>query len=354
MNAINNNGFDCIYKGKEISLYTLKNKNNIVIQITNFGCKIVSIIVPDRYGNFSDIVLGYETAEEYISGNPFFGAIVGRFANRIAKGRFLLEKHEYQLPINNGPNSLHGGPDGFYNQVFDVIKQETTNNGASITMVYVSSDGEAGYPGTLRLEVTYTLTDSNELRLDYSAITDKATHVNICSHPFFNLSGEGDGDILSHYLTINSKHYTPVNEFQIPTGELVDVIGTPMDFRTPFQIGARINNVDTQLSYGAGYDHNWVIDKKDGELEWAATCSEPNSGRAMEIYTTQPGLQFYSGNWLDGSDKGKGGKVYLKRSALCLETQHFPDTPNKPHFPSTVLNPGQTYYQTCLYKFLVI
>jgi len=285
MTTINKKNFNCIYKGKEISLFTLKNKNNICVQITNFGCKIVSISVPDRYGKFSDIVLGYETAEEYISGNPFFGAIVGRFANRIANGHFSLQNQEYQLPINNGPNSLHGGPDGFNNQVFDIINQETTENGESISMFYVSSDGEAGYPGTLRLEVTYTLTDSNELRLDFYAITDKATHVNICSHPFFNLSGEGVGDILSHYLTINSKYYTPVNEFQIPTGELVDVISTPMDFSTPFQIGARINNVDNQLSNGAGYDHNWVIDKKDGELEWAATCSELNSGRAIEIYT---------------------------------------------------------------------
>lgn len=341
------------HRGKSTALYTLTNKNGLIVQITNFGGKIVSIIVPDRNGNLADITLGYDSVSDYIAGNPFFGAIVGRYANRIAGGKFSIEGIEYQLPVNNGPNSLHGGPEGFFNQVFDADGVVQLPNGETVIMTYKSSDGEEGYPGNLILRVSYTLTENNELILNYTATTDRATHVNICTHPFFNLSGEGKGDILSHELTINADYYTPVDEFQIPTGELSPVSGTPMDFRTPVLVGNRINDNNTQLSYGAGYDHNWVINKNAGELGLAATCYDPISGRVMEIFTTQPGLQFYSGNWLDGSDKGKGGKPYQKRSALCLETQHFPDSPNKPDFPSTLLKPGEVYNHTCVHKFSI-
>jgi aldose 1-epimerase len=351
MKIINEDDFKGIHKGKPTALYTLKNSNGMVVQITNFGAKIVSIYVPDRNGSFTDVVLGYESIAGYIKGNPYFGAICGRYANRIANGKFVIDNVTYQLPVNNGPNSLHGGPEGFNNQVFDAI---TTPNGEKVEMVYISKDGEMGYPGTLTLKVTYSVTNSNELRLDYEAATDKATHVNICSHSFFNLAGEGTGDILKHELIINADKYTPVSDVLIPTGELTAVEGTPMDFRKPEIIGKRINDNFDQLLYGKGYDHNWVINKKKpGELTLAAVCYEPLSGRVMEVHTTQPGTQLYTGNWLDGSDKGKGGKSYGMRSALCLETQNYPDSPNKPAFPSTLLRPGEVYKHTCLHKFSV-
>jgi aldose 1-epimerase len=354
MKIINEDSFKSTHKGKPTALYTLKNRNGMVAQITNFGAKIVSIFIPDHNGNFADIVLGYESIEEYIKGNPYFGAICGRYANRIANGKFVIDGITYQLPVNNGPNSLHGGPEGFNNQVFDAKGVISTPNGDQIVMVYISKDGEMGYPGTLTLKVTYSVTNSNELRLDYEATTDKATHVNICSHSFFNLAGEGNGDILNHELTINADKFTPVNDVLIPNGELKTVKGTPMDFRKPEIIGKRIDDNFDQLAFGKGYDHNWVINKKKpGELTLAAVCYEPLSGRVMEVHTTQPGTQLYTGNWLDGSDKGKGGKTYGMRSALCLETQNYPDSPNKPGFPSTLLSPGEIYKHTCLHKFSV-
>jgi len=354
MKIINENAFKGTYKGKPTALYTLKNKHGMVVQITNFGAKIVSIFVPDQNGNFDDVVLGYESIEGYIKGNPYFGAICGRYANRIANGKFVIDGLTYQLPVNNGPNSLHGGPEGFNNQVFDAKGVETSHDGESVEMVYVSKDGEMGYPGTLIFKVTYSVTNSNELRLDFEATTDKATHVNIASHSFFNLSGEGNGDILNHELTLNADKFTPGSDVLIPTGELKAVEGTPMDFRKPEVIGKRIDNKYDQLASGKGYDHNWVINqKKPGELTHAAICFDPKSKRVMEVQTTQPGVQLYTGNWLDGSDKGKGGKSYSKRSALCLETQNFPDSPNKPGFPSTLLRPGEVYKHTCLYKFSV-
>jgi aldose 1-epimerase len=354
MKIISEDAFKSTYKGKPTALYTLKNRNGMVVQITNFGAKIVSIYVPDRKGNFADIVLGYETIEEYIKGNPYFGAICGRYANRIANGKFVIDGVIYNLPLNNGPNSLHGGPDGFNNQVFDAKGVISTFNGEQVEMEYTSKDGEMGYPGTLTLKVTYSVTDSNELRLDYAAATDKKTHVNICSHSFFNLAGEGNGDILKHELTINADKFTPVSDVLIPTGELKAVEGTPMDFRNPEIIGKRIDNDYDQLAYGKGYDHNWVINRmKPGELNLAAVCYDPKSSRIMEVRTTQPGVQLYTGNWLDGSDKGKGGKSYGMRSALCLETQNFPDSPNKPGFPSTLLHPGEVYKHTCLHKFSI-
>jgi aldose 1-epimerase len=266
----------------------------------------------------------------------------------------VIDGVTYQLPVNNGPNSLHGGPEGFNNQVFNAKGFISTSNGEQLEMVYISKDGEMGYPGTLTLKVTYSVTGSNELRLDYEATTDKATHVNICSHSFFNLAGEGNKDILKHELTINADKFTPVSDVLIPTGELKAVEGTPMDFRKPEIIGKRIDDNFDQLVYGKGYDHNWIINrKKPGELTLAAICYDPVSNRSMEVHTTQPGMQLYTGNWLDGSDKGKGGKSYGMRSALCLETQNYPDSPNKPGFPSTLLRPGEVYKHTCLYKFSV-
>jgi len=354
MKIINEDAFRGTHNGKATALYTLKNRNGMVVQITNFGAKIVSIFVPDRDGNFADIVLGYESIEEYVKGNPYFGAICGRYANRIADGKFVIDGTTYQLPVNNGPNSLHGGPEGFNNQVFDSKGVISAPNMEQLELIYLSKDGEMGYPGTLTLKVTYTLSDKNELRLDYEATTDKTTHVNICSHSFFNLAGEGKGDILKQELTLNADKFTPVSDVLIPTGELMAVEGTPMDFRKPEIIGKRIDNNFDQLVFGKGYDHNWVINaKKPGELTLAAVCYEPVSGRLMEVYTTQPGIQLYTGNWLDGSDKGKGGKYYRMRSALSLETQNYPDSPNKPGFPSTLLHPGEVYKHTCLHKFSI-
>jgi aldose 1-epimerase len=354
MKIINENAFKGMHKGKPTALYTLKNSQGMIAQITNFGAKIVSIYVPDRNGDFADVVLGYESIEGYIKGNPYFGAICGRYANRIATGRFVIDGVTYQLPVNNGPNSLHGGPEGFNNQVFDARGVISTADGEQVEMVYVSREGEMGYPGTLTLKVTYTVTGNNELRLDYEATTDKATHLNICSHSFFNLAGEGNGDILDHELSINADKFTPVSDVLIPTGEFKAVEGTPMDFRKPEIVGKRIDDDFDQLVFGKGYDHNWVINsKKAGELTLASVCTDPGSNRTMEVYTTQPGMQLYTGNWLDGSDKGKGGKSYGMRSALCLETQNYPDSPNKPGFPSTLLRPGEVYKNTCMYKFSV-
>jgi aldose 1-epimerase len=353
MNIIKEEVFRGTFKGKPTALFTLKNKKGVVAQITNFGAKIVSIYVPDRKGNLADIILGYETIDEYIKGDAYFGAICGRYANRIANGKFKIDGKEYQLPVNNGPNSLHGGPEGFHNQVFDAKGVENTPNGEAVVMTYISKDGEMGYPGTLTLKVTYQLTEKNELRLNFTATTDKATHVNICSHGYFNLSGEGSSSILDHELMINANHFTPISDVVIPTGELKSVTETPMDFTKPVAIGKRINDKYDQLTFGNGYDHNWVLNKKPGEPGLAAICYDPSTGRKMEVFTTQPGVQFYSGNWLNGSPKGKGGKPYGVRSGLCLETQNFPDSPNQSSFPSTLLSPGETYNHTCIYQFSV-
>lgn len=347
MKIIDQASFKGTYKGKNVALYTLKNNNGMVAQITNFGAKIVSIYVPDRDGQFADVLQGFDTIEEWLTGFPYFGAICGRYANRIANGKFTIDGVAYQLPINNGPNSLHGGPEGFNNQVFDVESSDES----SVKMNYKSVDGEEGYPGNLDFSITYTLTDTNELILDYVGTTDKATHINICSHGFFNLAGCDNNDITSHIMMINAKEYTPMTEVQIPTGEVTQVEGTPMDFREAHVIGDHIDDNTDQLKYGAGYDHNWVLDKPLGELGLAAVYTEPNSGRVMEVLTTQPGIQFYTANWHDGSDVGKGGTSYTKRSALCLEAQNYPDSPNQPQFPSTLLKPGEVYKESCIYKF---
>jgi aldose 1-epimerase len=349
MNIISADSFKTVHKGKSTSLHTLKNRNGLVAQITNYGAIIVSIFVPDRNGVMTDIVQGYDTISEYIQGNgPYMGAVCGRCANRIARGKFTLLGKEYSLAVNNGPNHLHGGITGFSKVVWDVVNSSSS----SIQMTYISTDGEEGYPGNLRLSVTYTLTDENELRLDYHATTDKTTVVNLASHSYFNLSGEGSGSIYDQELMINGAFFTPTDETNIPTGEICCVKGTPMDFTSSRKIGTAIDNDDIQLNYGAGYDHNWVLNHRTGTLGLAVVAYDPKSGRVMEVYTTQPGVQLYTANWID-NEKGKGGKKYQRRCAFCLETQHFPDAINKPHFPSAILNPGEEYRHSCVHKFSI-
>ncbi|MDZ4716453.1 MAG: aldose epimerase family protein [Cytophagales bacterium] len=334
-----------------LQVYTVQNANGLKMTVTNFGGKIISLWVPDKAGKLADIVLGYDSAQQYLDGNPYFGAMIGRYGNRIAGGKFSVEGKEYELAVNNGSNSLHGGPNGFHNVFWDV-KEKSSGAGPSLEMAYVSKDGEEGYPGNLSMTVTYTLTNNNELQIDYAATTDQTTVVNLTHHSFFNLAGEGSGDILNHVMMINGSRFCPVDKELIPTGELRSVTGTPFDFQLPHAIGARIRGNDAQLKFGNGYDHNWVLNKTPNEFALAARVSEPVSGRVMEVWTTEPGLQFYSGNFLNPSESGIGGKTYDFRSAFCLETQHFPDSPNKPDFPSTVLRSGESYTQKTVYKFL--
>jgi aldose 1-epimerase len=346
---INEANFKKTHNGKQTGLYTLKNKNGLIAQITNYGAIIVSIIVPDRNGNMADIVQGYDTIDEYINGNgPYQGAVVGRVANRIGKGSFILNKKEYKLAINNGPNHLHGGITGFSKVVWDVIN--TTS--ASVELKYTSVNGEEGYPGTLTVGLTYNLTDENELQLDYIAITEKTTIVNLASHSYFNLAGEGSGDAMDHDLQIKGRFYTPTDDTNIPTGEIVAVKGTPMDFTVAKKIGRDINVNFEQLKFGNGYDHNWVLEHPVNELGLAAIAHDAKSGRVMEVFTTQPGVQLYTANWMD-NEPGKGGKKYQKRWSFCLETQHFADAINKPHFPSITLNPGEEYRHSCVHRFSV-
>ena len=333
---------------KPVELYTLTNINGIEARIMTYGGTVVSLRVPDRHGKLGDIVLGYETLEGYLKNNPYFGSIIGRYGNRIGKGTFSLNQKQFSLAKNNGENTLHGGIKGFDKVVWKATKLNT-RNGPGLSLTYLSKDGEEGFPGNLSVTVIYTLTNNNELKIDYSAATDKTTVVNLTHHTYFNLAG--DGDILKHELMINAGRFTPVDSGLIPTGELRRVKGTPMDFTTPTVIGSRIDQPDEQLTLGKGYDHNWVLNKSAGTLTLAATVHEPGSGRVMEVLTTEPGIQFYSGNFLDGSITGKGGKVYKQRSGFCLETQHFPDSPNKPAFPSTILRPGQRYRTTTIYRF---
>jgi aldose 1-epimerase len=347
MNIIPEESFKGVHNGKQTSLHTLKNKNGLIAQVTNYGAIIVSIQVPDRNGKLADVVQGYDTIAEYINGNgPYMGAVCGRCANRIAKGRFTLLGKEYTLAVNNGPNHLHGGITGFSRVVWDVVKK----SGSSLKMEYISADGEEGYPGKVKVSVTYTLTDDNELKLDYHATTDKPTIFNLASHSYFNLAGEGSGSVYDQKLMINADFFTPTDETNVPTGEIRPVAGTPMDFTAPRKIGEAIDQDDIQLKYGAGYDHNWVLKHRSGTLGLAAVAHDPVSGRIMEVLTTQPGVQLYSANWID-NEKGKGGKKYQRRWAFCLETQHFADAINKPHFPSTILNPGEEYKHICMYKF---
>lgn len=334
---------------EEAVVDTLVNKNGMKAVITSYGGKLISLWVPDKNGVLGDVVLGYDSASQYVKGNPYFGAMIGRFGNRIARGSFKIGEEEYKLATNNGTNALHGGPNGFHN----VYWQLKPVSAESLELYYLSKDGEEGYPGNLKVKVTYSLTDNNELVIGYEATTDKTTIVNLTHHSFFNLAGEGYPTILDHTLYINADKFTPVDAGLIPSGELAPVIGTPFDFTKPTAIGNRIDGEDIQLKNGNGYDHNWVLVRKGAGLELAARVEEPTTGRSMEVWTTEPGLQFYAGNFLDGSDIGKGGKKYPYRSAFCLEAQHFPDSPNQPGFPSTFLEPGQVYKQTTVYKFSV-
>jgi aldose 1-epimerase len=336
--------------GQEVEIYTLTNSNGVEARITTYGGIVVSLKAPDRAGKLDDIVLGFETLDGYLKGHPYFGAIIGRYGNRIGKGRFNLNGVEYKLAVNNGENSLHGGLKGFDKVVWKA-RPITARTGPALELIYVSRDGEEGYPGTLSVKVTYTLTSQNELRMDYAATTDKDTVVNLTNHSYFNLAGQGNGDILGHRIMLNAARFIPVDSGLIPTGELRAVKGTPFDFALPTAIGARIDQADEQLKLGRGYDHTFVLNGRMGTLRQAAKVVEPASGRVLEVWTTEPGVQLYTGNFLDGTVTGKGGKVYKYRYGFCLETQHFPDSPNKPSFPSTVLKRGGRYRTTTVYKF---
>jgi aldose 1-epimerase len=340
------------FQGKPIDEVTLKNSHGIEIHAITYGGIITSLKVPDRAGTLADIVLGFDQPNAYWTEPPppFFGAIIGRYGNRIAKGKFTLGGKTYSLATNNGVNHLHGGNKGF-DKVLWTVTTKDSPAGSSAIFTRTSADGEEGYPGNLQVRVTYTLTEKNELIVDYHATTDKPTPVNLTQHSYFNMAGEGSGDILGQQLTIDADRYTPVDDTLIPTGELAPVQGTPFDFRQPTAIGARINQNNAQLTNGKGYDHNWVLNRKGTGLQHAARLTDPKSGRTMDIATTEPGLQFYSGNFLDGTIKGKGGHVYAHRTGLCLETQHFPDSPNKPNFPSTILQPGKAYDSRTVFTF---
>jgi aldose 1-epimerase len=331
-----------------IKEYTLANKNGMHVRLTNYGARITAISVPDRKGSFADVVLGYDCVEKYINApdKPYFGCVVGRYGNRIARGRFSLDGREYQLATNNGVNHLHGGNIGFDKKLW-----QAKPNRNSLVFTMSSYDGEEGYPGNLDVSVTYTLTDENELIIDYVATTDKATPVNLTNHAYFNLKGEGAGTILDHELMINADRFTPVDKTLIPTGEFRPVKGTPFDFTTPKPIGHDIGGQNAQLENGNGYDHNFVLNKTDGELTVAAVVVEPKSGRKMEVFTEEPGVQFYCGNFLNGILSGKSGRNYLFRGGFCLETQHFPDSPNQKNFPSTILKAGEKYKTRTIYKF---
>jgi aldose 1-epimerase len=334
--------------GTPVTLFTLRNIHGAEARISNYGGLVISLKVPDRKGRLGNVVLGYDALAGYLNESPYFGALIGRYGNRIAKGKFTLDGKEYSLATNNFPNALHGGLKGFDKVVWTPTVLAAPA-GPGLKLTYLSRDREEGYPGNLSVTVVYTLTEDNALRVDYTATTDKDTVINLTQHSYFNLAG--DGDILSHIVMIPADKFTPVDSTLIPTGELRPVEGTPFDFRMPTAIGARINQDDEQLKSGKGYDHNWVINKPMGELGLMARVYEPVSGRVLEVLSTEPGLQFYSGNFLDGTITGKGGRVYKFRNGFCMEPQHYPDSPNKPEFPSVVLKPGETYRNTIIFKF---
>ncbi len=336
--------------GENVDLYTLRNSKGIEATITNYGGHLVTLKTMDRDGKFADIVLGFDTLPQYIEKNPFFGALVGRYANRIANGEFTLDGHTYHLAKNNGPNTLHGGLVGFDKKVWDA-QDVSGEEGHSLRLKYVSKDGEEGFPGTLTTTVTYTLSEKDELTIDYQATTDKKTVLNLTNHSYFDLSGAGAGEIVDHVVTINADKFTPSDANQIPTGELKSVDGTPFDLRKPTPVRSRINDKDQQMQYAGGFDHNFVLNRTGSGPSFAARVMDPKSGRVMEVLTTQPGVQFYTGNHLANGIKGKGGKTYNFRYGLCFETQHFPDSPNKPNFPSTELDPGQQFHQVTVFRF---
>lgn len=341
--------FEGVVNGINTRMFTLKNDNGMIVTLTNYGAKIISVYVPDRNGEFVDVLLGFNSLEEYQEYGASHGAVVGPFANRIANARFTIDGETYQLPVNNNEACLHSGPDSWYRKAWDYEQ-----NANSVTFKIESPDGEFGFPGNKTAKVTYTLTNENELKLDYEAVTDKATHINLTNHSYFNLRGEGNGDILGHVLVIEAGKSTPVIDgSMIPTGEIADITGTPLDFTTPHTIGSRIDADHPQLKFGYGYDFNYVIDKEQGELGFAAGAYEPESGRYMEVFTTEPGVQLYTGNHLKGNEIGNSGNPYTERTGFCLETQHFPDSPNQPDFPSTLLKPGDVFKSTTIFKFSV-
>ena len=344
--------FGTMADGTPVDAFTLTNAHGMQARVITYGGIIQSLSVPDRNGTLEDVVLGFDSLPGYLTESPYFGAIVGRYANRIAHGRFTLDGRTYQLPLNDGPNTLHGGLRGFDKVVWNAAPF-TRSDASGVELTYVSPDGDQGFPGTLTTHVTYTLDDRDRITVDYLATTDKPTTVNLSQHSYFNLTGGAKRDILAHVLTIDADRFTPVDSTLIPTGELAPVAGTPFDFRTPTAIGARINQPNEQLKRGRGYDHNWVLNRSGTGLQHAARVVDPESGRALDVYTTQPGLQFYSGNFLDGTIRGKGGRVYGHRYALALETQHFPDSPNEPAFPSTILRPGEQYRTQTVFAFSV-
>jgi aldose 1-epimerase len=337
------------YKGSEVYLLTLTNKAGNVLKLTNFGARITWLEVPDKEGKKDNITFGFDTFDGMIAGDRYYGAVVGRYANRIAKGKFTLDQVEYTLPLNNGPNSLHGGPDGWHSVVWNTEIPEKTEF-PTVRFTYKSPDMEAGYPGNMNVEAIYTWTDNNEIIIDYALTTDKKTVFNITNHAYFNLHGAGNGDILDHQLVINASRFVPVDTFLIPTGELRTVAGSPFDFTTPHSVGERISENYDQLIFGKGYDHTFVFDNT-GEVD--ASVYEPVSGRFMEVISDQPGVQFYCGNFLNGTMIGHGGKPYIYRSGLCLETGHYPDSPNHPDFPTTVLKPDETFRSRTIYRFSV-
>ncbi len=350
-NSVTTSSFGVLPDGKAVTCYTLRNATGTEVSVINYGGIITSLKTIDKQGQFADVVLGYDSLSSYLKSTPYFGALIGRYGNRIAKGKFSIDGKSYSLPINNNENHLHGGTQGF-DKVFWNI--EVLPDSTSLKLTYTSVDGEQGYPGTLSTEVIYTLTDADELKIEYHATTDKKTIVNLTQHTYFNLTGNANQKIMDHQLMIDAPQYLPVDKTLIPTSELKSVSGTPFDFNTLTSIGSRINQDDEQLKFGLGYDHCWILNQYDGKtLRKVAELYEPKSGRALEVSTTEPGLQFYSGNFLDGTLIGKDGIAYKHRSGLCLETQHFPDSPNKPLFPTVVLNHGENYSTTTVYKFFV-
>ena len=339
-------------EGQAVELFTLRNAQGAEARISNYGGIVQSLKVPDRIGRLADVVLGYTDLTGYLKETPYFGAIIGRYGNRIGGARFTLEGRSYPLAANNGPNSLHGGLKGF-DKIIWSAKTAVTAEGPQLQLGHVSPDGDEGFPGTLKVTTIYTLTEANELKIESLATTDKLTIVNLTHHSYFNLAGEGNGDILGHVLQIHADQTTPVDATLIPTGEFADVTGTPFDFRKPTPIGERIENPDRVLQFGPGYDHNWVIRKPAGELGCQACVVEPGTGRVMEVWSDEPGVQFYAGNFLNGTIRGKSGALYQRRTGFCLEPQHYPDSPNKSNFPSVELKPGQTFRNRIIYKFSV-
>lgn len=336
--------------GQAVELFTLTNSNGVVATITNYGGTMVSMKVPDRSGKFADVILGYDGLAGYIADKPYFGATVGRYANRIAGGKFTLDGVTYKLPLNNGPNTLHGGIQGFNKKVWKA-RDISTADTPMLELTYLSKNGEEGFPGNLQVKEVFSLTDKNELKIEYTATTDKDTVLNLTNHPYFNLAGEGGGSILGTEMMLTGDKFLAVDANSIPTGEYRSVKGTPFDFLTPMTIGARINDPDEQLKLPGGYDHSWVLPARSGDApQLAARAKDPKSGRVLEVFTTQPAIQFYASNSLTAT-KGKGGKTYNDREAFCLEAQHFPDSPNHPQFPTTELKPGQTFHAVTIYKF---